>query len=99
MKKHIMIEIEACDICKENEVGRYYHGGMVTCDWCGKVLCNKCKKELDNFTICPVCEKEKLTEYYKLIGKMNALEIEYEKIKTESEEELRRINSLRLKQC
>jgi hypothetical protein len=82
MKKMVQVEVEVCDICKKNEVARYYHNGPVICEWCGKVLCLHCKTEVSNKdygsrTCCTECRNGILKTYFDLQEELKELNTKY----------------------
>lgn len=95
MKKQISIEIEACDFCQEKEAGKYYHGGHVTCRWCGRVLCSNCSSSFVQYIICPVCKKELLSKYDEICEELTVLKNKQDTLQVKKEVEERRILALR----
>lgn len=91
MIKQVTVDIEYCDYCKENEAYKPSSGITITCDCCGKVLCEKCRSYVLGISVCPACKQEKFKRYFEIIEKMDELEKQSEVLRTEYEEEVKSI--------
>ncbi|MEN6293128.1 MAG: hypothetical protein ABFD07_14095 [Methanobacterium sp.] len=91
MIKQVSINVEYCDHCKENEAYKNQFGTIITCECCGKVLCDKCRSYVLGISVCPDCKKEKFKRYYYLVEKMDELLVQYEEVRKDYEEEVNRL--------
>lgn len=97
MMKVISEEYEVCDICQKEKVARYYHGGAVTCDWCGKVMCKNCYQTIFTDPVCPDCLDSKFRTYMMLLRKRDSILVTLDNVEKDVESEVKELKSLKVK--
>lgn len=95
MKKILPVELEVCEQCEEREVAyNRKPNNIVKCEWCGKLLCSMCLIKINWRYVCPDCDKEIFTEYYKILDEINELKCKIEKMEDDKDIEWNRIIKL-----